>query len=305
VSSGIVFDIKRFSIHDGPGIRTTVFLKGCPLSCWWCHNPESQVAHTQVLVHPSRCIRCGACITACPEGAIRLTDDFAETDWGRCKHEGACVPVCPAGARERVGNVLSPQEILDTVRRDSPFFDESGGGVTFGGGEPLEQPEFLCELLTLCGSEDIHRAVDTTGHATPETFHEVADRTDLFLYDLKVIDPALHLRYTGQSPELILANLEDLAQRGKPVEIRVPVIPGLNDDEANLEATIEVVKPMRNVTGITLLPHHRPAMDKYARFGLESKLPDTPVPSAESLRRIAARCESAGLRVTIGGHRDD
>jgi pyruvate formate lyase activating enzyme len=255
--TGIIFDIKRFAIHDGPGIRTTVFLKGCPLECWWCHNPESREREPAV-------------------------------------HDG-----------KLIGREIAVPELIATLERDRPFHDESGGGVTFSGGEPLAQPEFLLAALDACGESEFHRTVDSTGHAPADLLRRVAAETDLFLYDLKLMDPQRHLRYTGRELVPILENLRLLAELGIPVEIRVPVIPGLNDDAANFEATGRFAAELDNVTGLVLLPYHAMAMHKYERFGLERRLPETPAADPTALRIAAERIAAHGLNVRVGGMDDE
>ncbi len=298
MSTGVVFDIKRFALHDGPGIRTTVFLKGCPLSCWWCHNPEGQSATPDISYLRHLCVRCGACVEACPENARTLSDGVLR-DTARCTVCGTCVEACPSGALEKIGLRLTVEELMREIEKDTPFYDESGGGVTFSGGEPLAQPDFLRDLLDLCGERDIHRAVDTCGFADPNALRSVARQTDLFLFDLKLMDPDRHLEYTGESNVLIVSNLRMLAAMGKEIHIRIPVIPTLTDAEENVEAIGRFVSALPGPPSVTLLQHHRTAMGKYARFHMEKRLPEgLEPPPPEELRQIASRLVDHGLDVS-------
>ena len=301
MKSGIVFDFKKYSIHDGPGIRTTVFLKGCPLSCWWCHNPESIPVAPAVLYRPERCIGCGACLKACPTKAVSATPEGFFADPALCSGNGACADVCPSMAREKVGRLMTSREVLDVIRKDIPFYDESGGGATFSGGEPLLQPEFLWELLKGCRKMGIRTAVDTTGFAQASVLLETASRTDLFLYDLKHMDPEKHKTYTGVDNTLILENLQKLTEAGAKVAIRIPLIPGINDDAENIERTGSFVSGLPNIVSVHVLPYHAAARNKYAKWGKIYRLPDTLPPSAEEQQAAAESLKSFGLNVLIGG----
>ncbi len=301
MTSGTVFNIGRYAIHDGPGIRTTVFLKGCPLGCWWCHNPESLSPRPEIAIRPTRCIRCGTCVDRCPRGAISLGEDGCATDPGLCQLCGDCAASCPADAREVVGRTLSVAEVLEEVVKDTPFYDESGGGVTFSGGEPLMQPAFLAEILDACGRLDIHRTVDTCGHVATATLLEIARRTELFLYDLKHMDREIHRKYTGVGNERILENLKALSSRGAAVRVRFPVIPGINDDRINLERAAVFLRSLPRPCAIDLLPHHDVAISKYGRFGYQDRLGRLPAPDPARLREIAATLRGHGLDVTLGG----
>ncbi|UCG51029.1 MAG: glycyl-radical enzyme activating protein [Candidatus Latescibacterota bacterium] len=297
--TGVIFDIKRFAVHDGPGIRTTVFLKGCPLSCWWCHNPESQSAKPDILYRRHLCVRCGTCVETCPENARSLTENGVERDATCCTICGTCVDVCPSGATEKVGRELTARDLMEEIERDTPFYDQSGGGVTFSGGEPLTQPDFLRELLERCGDRDIHRAVDTCGFADPSTLRSIAEKTDLFLFDLKLMDPERHLEYTGVRNELILSNLTMLAGSGKTVHVRIPVIPTITDADENFDAIGRFVSRLPKPPHVRLLRHHPTAMEKYARFKMERRLPDgMDTPSRKELGRIASRLTEYGLEVS-------
>ncbi len=302
---GLIFDIRRYSVHDGPGIRTTVFFKGCPLSCWWCHNPESQGRERFVYYNPDRCLGCGECVAACPEGALTLTDDSAVTDATRCRLDDGCaapcVAACPAEARQMVGRSYTAGEVLAEIERDALFHDESGGGVTFSGGEPLLQWRFLLELLRRCGERGIHRAVDTTGFASPKVLAQVAEQTDLFLYDLKTMDPALHREATGVPLQPILDNLVRLTELGARIRIRVPLIPGINDTDGNMDATGAFLAPLGGIDAVHLLPFHRPARSKHERFGMPWRLADDREIPAERVDALAARLERHGPPVIIGG----
>ncbi|MCG6908591.1 MAG: glycyl-radical enzyme activating protein [Deltaproteobacteria bacterium] len=301
MQTGIIFDIKRYAIHDGPGIRTTVFFKGCPLRCPWCHNPEGLDRVPQVAYRQDRCIGCGECIDACPEKALALTPEGVRTDETRCRHCGACSKACPADARELVGKIASVREVLDIIKKDVPFFDTSGGGATFSGGEPLMQPEFLLALLQACGREEIHRAVDTTGYADTDTLMQIARHTDLFLYDLKCMDPAKHRRYTGVSNALILKNLDALSRYGIRIGVRIPLIPGINDRDDDIDAFIAHLSHLPRVPMVHILPYHDFQKRKYTTFSMIYDLDDVRPPSTESVRVIEQRFRAAGLTVEVGG----
>jgi pyruvate formate lyase activating enzyme len=301
MDTGTIFDIKRFAIHDGPGIRTTVFFKGCPLSCWWCHNPESQSAKPDVLYREHMCVRCGTCIEACPEQARSLGGDGGrpERDASCCTVCGSCAEACPSGALEQVGRKTTVSELIEEIERDTPFFDQSGGGVTFSGGEPLAQPGFLRELLDRCVERDIHTAVDTCGFVKPRLLRSIAARTDLFLFDLKAMDSRRHTELTGVNNNLILDNLTLLTRMGKTIQVRIPVIPSITDAGDNFDAIGRFISSLETPPPVTLLPHHPTAMEKYARFDLKKRLPEgTGAPSTETMGEYAARLARYGLDVS-------
>lgn len=300
MSSGIVFDVRRFSIHDGPGIRTTVFLKGCPLRCAWCHNPESQSTEPELIMRSNRCLRCGACAEACPEDAIRLDLGGPITDLARCERCGLCVDACFSGARELAGRELTMTQVMAEIERDRPFYDESGGGATFSGGEPLLQPEFLAELLRSCRAGGIHTVLDTCGYAPWAVLDRVRDHVDLFLYDVKTLDDGQHRTLTGVSNRVILNNLRSLSERGHSIILRVPLIPGINDDDGNIRSTGELAASLRSLVRVELLPYHRIGVEKYGRIARPYLLSQIQVPSQERLAEVShvLRAEF-GLQVEI------
>ena len=299
--TGNIFDVKQYALHDGPGIRTTVFLKGCPLCCQWCHNPEGIVASSQILYRKNRCIGCGECLLACPEDALLLTPEGVITNSSLCKSEGACADVCPAKARELVGKTVSPEEIIEIVKKDLPFYSQSGGGVTFSGGEPLMQPEFLFDCLKLCGQEGIHRAVDTSGYAEIKIIKQIARETDLFLFDLKFMDSEKHRHYTGVSNPLILANLKYLARSGSRVTIRFPLIPGVNDNDKNIDLLGMFLRILPEIETVHILPYHRYQENKYVHLNTAYMVKDIPLFTPDDLSRVKKRLENFGLKVDIGG----
>lgn len=312
MSSGTIFDIKKYSINDGPGIRTTVFLSGCPLSCWWCHNPESQSRTPQLLYRPNRCLACGTCAEVCPEGAIHLecgssASAYAEvklrrsvvTDREKCTACQTCVSACYAGARQFSGYETTVGEVMAQVKREIPFYDESGGGVTFSGGEPLMQPTFLSALLTACRREEIHTTVDTSGFANWNVFEQIRGDVDLFLFDLKHMDSVRHREVTGVPNEVILDNLKKLAERGHKILARIPLIPGINDDEENLQASGKFLASLPHLEGVELMGYHDIAQAKYQALGWEYKLPNTRPPTEEAMSHAADLLRSHNLQVAI------
>jgi pyruvate formate lyase activating enzyme len=299
--TGIVFDIKKFSIHDGPGIRTTVFFKGCPLSCWWCHNPEGQSPAPELVLRESRCIRCGACLEVCAQGAISWDGDVVSTDREKCILSGACVEVCYAEAREMVGQEMTVAQVMAEIERDIAFYDQSGGGATFSGGEPLLQRDFLLALLRACREEEIHTAVDTCGFAAWETLDSIRRHVDLFLYDLKLMDEARHRKFTGVSNELILKNLQRLSAQGHSIFLRVPIIPGINDDAENIRQIGTFAAALPHLKRVDILPYHRAAAEKYHRLNKIYSLPETRPPSDEKMAEITQILRGFGLQVKTGG----
>lgn len=298
---GTVFNIQRFSIHDGPGVRTTVFLKGCPMTCLWCHNPEGQSPHPQLVYRENRCRQCGDCLGVCPEQALSSVDGLVVIDDDSCTRCGQCTDACATGALEIAGKEMTTAEVVAQVERDRIFYDQSGGGVTFSGGEPLAQPEFLCELLQACREREIHTALDTTGYSPPALIRQVSPWTSLFLFDVKLMDDERHRRLTGVSNGPILRNLRLLAQEGREIILRVPIIPGVNDDEENIGQIGELAQSLGNGQRINILPYHETAVEKYRRLQKHYELSAIQLPSKERMAEIAARFERFGLTVQIGG----
>lgn len=312
---GRIFNIQRFSVHDGPGIRTTVFFKGCPLRCVWCHNPESIRAEVELTLVESRCIHCDQCIEACPTGRLAALEADDVSGAPECTLCGACAEVCPTEARQIVGRSVTVEELLTEVLRDRLFFDDSGGGVTFSGGEPLSQPDFLAAVLEACRAEGVRTAVDTSGFCRLEDLLRIAPWTDLFLFDLKHMDDARHRELTGVSNRRILENLVALTAAtaasgpgsapapddGAPrVRIRVPVIPGKNDDRANLDAVARFAASLPGVRQVDLLPYHPHGLGKLERLGAPAPAETIAPVDPARLALLAAVVRDAGLEPRIG-----
>jgi len=300
MTTGIIFSIQRYAIHDGPGIRTTVFLKGCPLNCWWCQNPESQLNGQEMIFWEDRCISCGACSTICPSGAIQIKNGIPVTEKEKCILCGRCIEKCPALAREMIGEKLTIEEVIKEIEKDLVFYEESGGGVTFSGGEPLGQSEFLEGLLSGCQEKKIHTAVDTSGYISWEILNKISPKVDLFLYDLKLMDNERHKKYTGASNEIILENLKKLSSVHHNIFVRFPVVPGINDDYQNIKETGEFLSPLK-ITQVNLLPYHYIGIDKYRRLGRPYKLADTQSLSEEKLSEVSAILRKFDLNVKLRG----
>lgn len=298
---GQVFNIMKYAVHDGPGIRTTVFLKGCPLNCWWCHNPESQELKQQLTFFPNRCIGCMDCISACKENAITAVNGTVVTDLNKCKNNGDCTLVCFAEAREMAGKSMSVDEVVKEVLKDKVFYDESGGGVTFSGGEPLMQSSYLVEILKEFKELGIHTTIDTCGFAPSEVVKEVAKLTDLFLFDLKHMNSEKHEQYTGVSNNLILKNLNMLDKMVKNIIIRIPVIPGFNNSKEELEDFKSYISTLENVKEVNLLPYHSIGQEKYNRIGKPYKMKGVKEPSEEDMDHAAKLMDGCGVKVKIGG----
>ena len=297
----LIFDIKRYAINDGPGIRITIFFKGCPLSCVWCHNPESISTKPQKLFTPAKCIGCGECVKACPNQACRLTADGIITDPERCDLSGQCAAVCPTLATEISGYYKPVPELLKIIEKERVLFDQSGGGVTFSGGEPLLFPDYLAEILSACGKQQIHRTIDTCGFVKEETLLEVAKQTDLFLYDLKLMDSAKHQTYTGVGNERILSNLVALAGTGANIQIRIPLIKGVNSDPENIAAAAAFISKLPGEKkSVNLLPYHDIASHKYQKLGKKYLVDNLREPDDVNLRQ-AIDCFTAHDLLTIVG----
>ncbi len=300
-ATGTVFSIERYAVHDGHGIRTIVYLKGCPLRCLWCANPEGQDARPEVLAFPERCIRCGRCEAACPNGVARCRErpDSAQPSM-ICDGCGRCADACPAEARRLFGRRMTVGEVLAIALKDRAFYRKSGGGITLSGGEPTAQADFGAELLHACHGRGLDTAMETCGYVRFPLLAGMAQHVDELLYDLKHMDREAHRRLTGVPNDLILDNLKRLDAQGNAVVVRVPVIPGLNDSRENLMATAAFVATLSSVRAIELLPYHNYGSGKYRRCGREYALPDLTLPDRDRLRKLRAMVEAAGVSCRVG-----
>ena len=302
MAKGIIFDIKRYAVHDGPGIRTTVFFKGCPLNCQWCHNPEGIEPMPELLLNKVKCaIDCRACISECPQGAISKIGTTVYIDQEKCDLYGNCVDSCMYEALLIAGEKVSVRDVFKKVDKDLIFYDESHGGVTLSGGEPLLQMEFLDELLDELKSRDIHVTLDTSGYSPFEDLERVCDRVDLFLFDLKMMDERDHEEYTGVSNAAILRNLSGLVSVGKPVEIRIPLVCDVNDDDPNILETVRYLFDLENIQSVSLLPYHRGGCEKYIRLRRRERTKIFKPPSKDRIRQIKQIFLEAGFIVRVGG----
>jgi pyruvate formate lyase activating enzyme len=308
----LIFDIRRYSINDGPGIRITIFMKGCPLRCTWCHNPESQSPKVQKLYTASKCIGAQDCIEVCPENALTLTIDGIVTDAQKCTLCGLCAEACPSKAIEMSGKLYGVEDLMRIIERERVHIEHSNGGVTFSGGEPLMHSEFLIEMLKACGEKGLHRAVDTCGFASTETLLEVAKHTDLFLFDLKLMDPVQHKKWTGVDNRLILKNLKILAETGANINIRIPFIKNLNTgiDEITGMAEFVAKLPFKNRESefatpggplVNLLPYHNIASGKYKKLEMFYDSTAMDEPTLDDLKTAAEIFEKYGIEVEVGG----
>ena len=301
MESGTVFNIQKYSVQDGPGIRTTVFLKGCPLCCQWCHNPESISPRREMIVIENRCIACGECRAACPFGETIAGEGPLPARPDQCTLCGECVDACPTGARQMIGRTMTVDEVMDEVVKDQVFYETSGGGVTISGGEPLLQPKFLLALLKAMRTASLNAVLDTTGYGCTEHLLTAAGLSDLVLYDLKAFEEQRHRALTGVSNRSILSNLQALDDIHRNVWIRLPVVPGFNDDLAELEKIANLVADLRSVTLVNLLPFHRSGLHKYERLGQVHGLDGVTAPSEELMERVADVFRDRKLPTKIGG----
>lgn len=294
---GMVFNLQRFSVHDGPGVRTTVFLKGCPLRCLWCHNPESAHAGRELGYHRNRCVGCRQCIGVCPHGALSLTYEGIRRDLTLCRDCFACADACPTGAMEVYGREMTAEEVVETAIRDKRYYDKTGGGVTFSGGEPLSQPEFVSQTARLLHAEGISTAVETSLYGGAQALELVAGASDLVMADLKVMNDELHIRATGCSNRPILENIKRLAALGANVLIRVPVVPGVSDSVDNIEHTAHFLLGHTPYRTMELIPMHKLAAHKYEALGRDYPAQDIPLPSEERMQLLRRSLIRLGFEV--------
>jgi pyruvate formate lyase activating enzyme len=293
--TGVTFNVQRFSTEDGPGIRTTVFMKGCPLRCRWCHNPEGLSPQPELVWYDVRCIGARHCLAACPTDALELTPGGMRIDRGRCSPCDLCSEACPSGALEVIGRRWAPEELLSHVAKDAVFYETSGGGVTVSGGEPAMQPDFVEAFLRLCREAGIATALDTCGHADRRVYERLLPHLDLVLYDLKIMDPERHRQATGVSPDRILANAVAIAERGLPMWVRTPVVPGYTDDEENVEALAAFIRDrLPTVQRWDLLAYTKLGRPKYQRLDLPYPLEQTEPPARDHMERLAAVASNGG-----------
>jgi len=302
--TGLVSDFQRFSIHDGPGIRTIVFLKGCPLHCAWCANPETMSMRPEIVLIPNNCIGCGKCYDVCPNncfgdraervGSLRR-DSCLLPECGKCQH------VCYANAINISGRYLSVADVMEVVLQDREFYQRTGGGVTFSGGEPFAQPDYLRELARTAKTLQLHTAIETCGYTNWNTISSVIDYLDYVLFDLKHMDPDRHLQGTGVTNRLILENLKRIDASGKPVRVRLPLIPGFNDSEENVRATVEFIAGFANLEALDILPYHRMGEPKWNQLDMEYQLRGVTPPDRERVGELAEIAREYGLEVTVGG----
>ena len=269
MSKGLIFNIQRFSLHDGPGIRTNVFLKGCPLRCIWCHNPEGLEKKSEIEYNPSKCIGCGRC-TVCPEGCHVIKEGHIFNREG-CTVCGKCVEECVSTALVMVGREYTVEEVLSAVEADMLFYSESGGGMTISGGEPLYQPEFAVDLLREASARGIHTAIETSGFCSPDVMRRAVPYIDLFLFDYKVTGEEAHIKATGVSQKPILRNLEFVNSQGKEIVLRCPIIPGINDNNTHYDAIAELAEKYSNIIKVDIEPYHDLGASKYPNFGKTAK----------------------------------
>ena len=300
--NGTIFDIKRYAIHDGPGIRTTVFFKGCPLRCQWCHNPEGIQRRHEIMVRSSQCAAaCRDCISRCPRKAIQKAGTVISIDRKSCDLCGICAEVCVYAAVEIIGREVTVDEIIDEVEKDRIFFEESGGGVTLSGGEPLAQGDFALALLDTLEGINIHTAIDTSGCVPYEVLAKAGRKADLVLYDLKVMDERKHQDFTGESNRLILENLKRLSNEGCDILLRMPVLEGLNDSPENILSMADFLVSLNRSWAINLLPYHKGGEGKSMRLNRTETPGRFRIPSEKKLLEIKEQLSSYGFRVKIGG----
>lgn len=302
MTTGRIFDIKRFAVHDGPGIRTTVFLKGCPLACRWCHNPEGIARGRELMVRSGRCAKCYDCLPVCPPRALsKGPSGEIVVDRSKCDLCGRCAEACLSEALEIVGRDITVPELAVEVEKDRAFYDQSGGGVTFSGGEPLLQPEFLAEALTEFRARGLRTAVDTSGFAPTAVLERIAPLTDLILYDLKVMDGPRHVETTGVGNDLIIRNLRRLAGGPTPVWIRIPLVPGVNDDAAALRRTADFLASLGSVRRVHVLPFHDGGRAKGGRIGREAERAASAPPDPARISDAVAALAARGFETVQGG----
>lgn len=294
---GRIVDIKRLTIHDGPGTRTTIFLKGCPLRCRWCHNPEAISPQPEIGFLKAKCVNCGTCVEACPNNAIQFKNGERHFNRHRCGACGKCVEACLPGALEYYGRSISPEETVEAVLEDKTFYEQSGGGCTLSGGEPLLQAEFCAETFQRLGEHGVHRAIDTSGAVPWRNFETVLPHTDLFLYDVKHIDDLTHRNQVGASNRQILENLTKLSETGVPIEVRVPTIPGFNADEGGMRDIGDFLTGLRNITRVRPLPYHG-ARSKYETVGRDDTMPNEKPPNAERMKLFHDLLNSETIRIS-------
>lgn len=278
----IISDIKRFAVHDGDGIRTTVFIKGCPLKCMWCHNPESIDIKPQLAYYKEKCIGCGECTEYCPSGAQQISIQGHSFNRNLCIACGQCENVCLGDALKFYGKEMTLDKLLQILLKDKDYYQASGGGVTLSGGEALMQADFCAVLLKALKAENINTAVDTCGYLSKEALDKVISYTDIFLYDIKAIDEVVHINATGRSNDIILKNIIYLDSLGKKIEVRIPLIPEFNADQ--IEKIRDFLKPLKNITAVKILPYHNFCASKYSALGIKNTLPNI-IPTSEDVKK--------------------